>query len=106
MAGQMPVVVVSGGEFAVVLRNRPLARSREPCFDFDFVLLAVAGCGMGEGAHAFTPFHNTTSQHLHNIPRPIKISSHHHFPPLSLLFLSDIAPVGWLEATHVRGKPR
>ena len=32
MAGQMPVVVVSGGEFAVVLRNRPLPGRGDPCY--------------------------------------------------------------------------
>ena len=41
MAGQMPVVVVPGGEFAVVLRNRPLPGRGEPCY---FRLLCLHRC--------------------------------------------------------------
>ena len=32
MAGQMPVVVVSGGEFAVALRDRLLPGHDDPCY--------------------------------------------------------------------------
>ena len=40
MAGQMPVFV-SSGEFAVVLRNRPLPGRGEPCY---FRLLCLYRC--------------------------------------------------------------
>ena len=43
MAGQMPVVVVSGGEFAVVLRNRPLPGRGDPCYFRPNVSMDVPG---------------------------------------------------------------
>ena len=60
MAGQMPVVVVSGGEFAVALRDRLLPGRDDPCYFRRLclylcfcVLVFVAkrgGCPLGSGS--------------------------------------------------------
>ena len=44
MAGQMPVVVISGGEFAVVLCNRPRQVARTALLPPSLVVSALLRC--------------------------------------------------------------